>query len=131
MSSIITSVLLNVIYGARTSLSCSSVFFVNCLHFVLILWFFLFRTDFSSNDKALVDSPVNPDLLDFLVIPPRLWVGKTVSLHNDSGLLIAEGLVRNLRSSAIVGSYGPLSDSQVVVQVSTTFVEAEGPDEWR
>jgi hypothetical protein len=87
--------------------------------------------DFSSDDEALVDALVNPDLPDFLVIPPRLWVGKTVSLHNDCGLLIAEGLVRNLRSSAIVGSSGPLSDSQVVVQVSTTFVEAEAPDEWR
>ena len=129
MSSIITSVLLNVIYGARTSLSCSSVFFVNCLHFVLILWFFLFRMDLSSDDEALVDAPVNPDLPDFLVIPPRLWVGKIVSLYNDSGLLIAEGLVRNLRSSAIVGSSGPLSDSQVVVQVSTTFVEKETLDE--
>ena len=100
-----TSILLNVIYGARTSLSCSSVFFVNCLPFVLILWFFLFRMDFSSNDEALVDTPKNPDLPDFLVFPPRLWVGKTVSLHNDSGLLIAEGLVQNLRSSAIVGSF--------------------------
>ena len=49
--------------------------------------------DFSSDDEALVDSPVNPDLPDFFVIPPRLWVGKTVLLHNGSDLLIAEGLV--------------------------------------
>ena len=131
MSSNITSILLNVIYGARTSLSCSSVCFVNFLHFVLIYWFLFFRMDFSSNDEALVDAPVNPDLPKFLVIPPRLWMGKTVFLHNDSGLLIAERLVRNLRSSAIVGSSGPLSDSQVVVQVSTTFVEEEVPDELR
>jgi hypothetical protein len=46
-------------------------------------------------------------------------------------MLIAEGLVQNLRSSAIVGSSGPLGDSQVVVQVSSTFVVEEAPDEWR
>ena len=64
--------------------------------------------DFSGEDEGHVNAPVNPDLPEFLVIPPRLWVGKTVSLHNGSGVRIAEGLVRNLRSNAIVGSAGPL-----------------------
>ena len=71
--------------------------------------------DFSSDDKALVDAQENLNLLDFLVISPRLWVGNTVSLHNGSGLLIAEGLVQNLRSSAIVGSSGPLSNSKMLL----------------
>ena len=87
--------------------------------------------DFSGEDEGYVNAPVNPELPEFLVIPPRLWVGKTVSLHNGSGVCIAEGLVRNLRSNAIVGSAGPLGDSQVFVQVSRTFVEEEAPDEWR
>ena len=86
--------------------------------------------DSSGEDKGHVNAPVNPDLPEFLVIPPRLWVGKTVSLHNGSGVCIAEGLVRNLRSNAIVGSAGPLGDSQVFVQVSLTFVEEEASDEW-
>ena len=83
--------------------------------------------DLSGEDEGHVNAPVNPDLPEFLVIPPHLWVGKTVSLHNGSGVCIAEGLVRNLRSNAIVGSTG----SQVFVQVSRTFVEEEAPDEWR
>ena len=87
--------------------------------------------DFSGEDKGHINALVNPDLPEFLVIRPRLWVGKTVSLHNGSGVRIAEGLVRNLRSNAIVGSAGPLGDSQVFVQVSHTFVEEEAPDEWR
>ena len=49
--------------------------------------------DFSGEDEGHINAPMNLDLLEFLVIPPRLWVGKTVSLHNDSGVCIAEGLV--------------------------------------
>ena len=87
--------------------------------------------DLSREDERHVNAPVNLNLPEFLVIPLRLWVGKTVSLHNSSGVCIAEGLVRNLRSNVIVGSAGPLGDSQVFVQVSRTFVEEEAPDEWR
>ena len=87
--------------------------------------------DLSAKDEGHVNAPMNPNLPEFLVIPPRLWVWKTVSLHNGSGVCIAEGLDRNLQSNAIVGSLGPLSDSQVIVQVSCTFVEEEAPDEWR
>ena len=87
--------------------------------------------DFSGEDKGHVNAPVNPDLPEFLVIPPHLWVGKTVSLHNGSGVCIVEGLVRNLQSNAIEGSASPLGDSQVFVQVSRMFVEEEAPDEWR
>ena len=87
--------------------------------------------DLSGEDEGHVNVPVNPNLPEFLVIPPRFWVGKTVSLHNGSGVCIAEGLVRNLWSNAIVGSVGPLGDSQVFVQVSRMFVEKEAPDEWR
>ena len=87
--------------------------------------------DFFGEDKGHVNAPVNPNLPEFLVIPPRRWVGKTVSLHNGSGVCIAQGLVRNLRSNAIVGSTGPLGNSQDFVQVSRTFVEEEAPNEWR
>ena len=66
--------------------------------------------DLSAEDKGHVNAPVNPDLPKFLVIPPRLWVGKTISLHNGSSICIVEGLVQNLRSNAIVGSLGPLSN---------------------
>ena len=85
----------------------------------------------SSEDEGYVYALVNPDLPEFLVILLRLWVGNTVSLHNGNGVCIGEGLIQNLCSNAIVGLSGPLSDSQVFVQVSRTFVEEETPDEWR
>ena len=49
--------------------------------------------DFSGEDEGHINALVNPGLLEFFVIPPRLWVGKTVLLHNGSGVYIAEGLV--------------------------------------
>ena len=85
--------------------------------------------DSSSEDEGHVNAPVHPDLPEFLVIPPRLWVGKTISPHNGSSVCIAKELVRNLHSNAIVESSGPLGESQVFVQVSCTFVEEEAPDE--
>ena len=85
----------------------------------------------SSSKDGHVNAPVNSEHLEFLVIPPHLWVGKIVSLYNGNGVCIAMGLVQNLRSSAIVGSSGPLGDSQVFVQVSRTFVKKEASNEWR
>ena len=76
--------------------------------------------DLSREDEGHVNAPVNPDLPEFLVIPLCLWVGKTLSLHNSSNVCIAEGLVQNLQSNAIVGSSSPLDDSQVFVEVSHT-----------
>ena len=52
--------------------------------------------DLFGKDEGHINALVNPDLPEFLVIPPRLWVGKTVSLHNGSGVCMAEGLVQNL-----------------------------------
>ena len=67
--------------------------------------------DLSAEDEGHVNAPMNLYLPKFFVIPLRLWIGKTVSLHTGSGVCIAEGLVRNVRSNAIVGSSGPLGDS--------------------
>ena len=87
--------------------------------------------DLSAEDEGHINAPVNPDLPEFLVIPPRLWVGKTISLHNGSGVCVTEGLVQNLQSNAVEGLLGLLSNSQVFVQVFCTFVEEEAPHEWR
>ena len=38
--------------------------------------------DLSGEDEGHVNALVNLNLPEFLVIPPRLWVGKTVLLHN-------------------------------------------------
>jgi hypothetical protein len=86
--------------------------------------------DPSSGEEDSVVVPMNPDIPEFRVVPPRLWVERTVSLHDSDGLKIAEGLPRNLRSNAISESSGPLGDSLIVVQVSNVFVPVERPEDW-
>ena len=86
--------------------------------------------DSSSEEDSFVQGPMNPDIPEFQVVPTRLWMGRSVSLHDSDGLRIAEGLLQNLRSSAISDSDGPLGDSVIVVQVSRLFVEVEDPDDW-
>ena len=88
----------------------------------------------SCNREATVEWHLNSiggHLREFLVVPLHLWIEKTVLLHNSNGVYIAEGLVQNLWSNAIMGSSSPLGDSQVFVQVSRRIVEEEAPDEWR
>ena len=66
-----------------------------------------------------------------MVVPPRLWQNKTVTIYSDDNIPLAEGLVRNPRTSLVSDSVGPLGDSVVVVQVSRSFVEEESEDDWR
>ena len=78
-----------------------------------------------------VQCPPNPDVSQFEVIPRRKWYSQCVALHNNDGVKIAEGLLCNIRSSAMEGSSGPLDKFDVVVQVSRTLMLAEAPDKWR
>ena len=85
----------------------------------------------SSEEGVAVLGPPNLDVPQFEVLPRRKWDSQCVALHNSDDVKIAEGLLRNIRSSALAGSSGPLDELDVVVQVSRTFVLAEAPDEWR
>ena len=87
--------------------------------------------DYSSDDEVPVEAPVNPDLPDFLVVPSRLWQNKSVTIYNSDSIPLAEGLIRNPRTSLVTDSVGPLGDSVVVVQVSRWLIEEESEDDWR
>ena len=63
--------------------------------------------------------------------PRRLWVGKCVVLHRPDGFPIAKGICRNVSSDVVVGSSGPLGDSRVAIQISSSLSMADAPDEWR
>ena len=64
-------------------------------------------------------------------IPRWNWTGKCVVLQNVSGAVVAEGIYRNVSSDDVIGSSGPLGDSHVAVQISSSLSEIDVPDEWR
>lgn len=76
-------------------------------------------------------NPVDVDLPDFQVLLRRHWVGKIVEMKNALGICIADGILRNIRSSDVSGQTVPLGETHVAIQVSKTFVDEEAPDEWR
>ena len=63
--------------------------------------------------------------------PRRLWVGKCVVLHRADGFPIARGICRNVCSDVVVGSTGPLGESHVAIQISSSLSMVDVPDEWR
>ena len=63
--------------------------------------------------------------------PRRLWVGKCVVLHRADGFPIARGICRNVSFDVVVGSSGPLGESHVAIQISSSLSMADVPDEWR
>ena len=52
-------------------------------------------------------------------------------LHRADGFPIAKGICRNVSFDVVVGSSGPLGDSRVAIQISSSLFMANVPDEWR
>ena len=44
---------------------------------------------------------------------------------------MAEGICRNVSSDDVIRSSGPLGDSHVAVQISSSLSEIDVPDQWR
>ena len=85
----------------------------------------------SEDDVGAVTIPEEPVAPLYDGTPRRLWVGKCVVLHRSDGFPIAKGICRNVSSDVVVGSSGPLGDSRVAIQISSSLSIADAPDEWR
>jgi hypothetical protein len=64
-------------------------------------------------------------------VPCHLWMTKCVSLHNEYGVAVGEGICHSVKSDLVVGSNGPLGDTHVVVQILKSLKLDEFPDDWR
>ena len=63
--------------------------------------------------------------------PRRFWVEKCVVLHRPNKVPVAKGICRNVSSNIVIGSTGPLGDSHVVIQISSSLSMVDVPDQWR
>ena len=61
--------------------------------------------------------------------PRQLWVGKCVVLHRADGFPIARGIYWNVSSDVVVGSSGPLGESHVAIQISSSLSMVDVPNE--
>jgi hypothetical protein len=71
------------------------------------------------------------DILEWEGVPRHFWTTKCVSLHNDNGIAVGEGICHSVKSDLVVGSTGPLRNTQVAVQISKSLKPDEFPDDWR
>ena len=80
-------------------------------------------------DRVRVPDEPMPPLCDS--IPRWLWVGKCVVLYKNDGVPVARGIYCNVSSDVVIGTTGPLGDSHVAVQISSSLSMVDVPDEWR
>jgi hypothetical protein len=71
------------------------------------------------------------DILECQGVPRHLWTTKCVYLHNDDRIAVGEGICYSIKSNLVVGSTGPLGDTQVAIQISKSLKLDEFPDDWR
>ena len=90
---------------------------------------------YSTSSKDEVDGvtiPVEPMAPLCDGTPRRLWMGKCVVLHRADGVSISKGICQNVSSDVVVGSTGPLGDSHVAIQISSTSLSMEDVhNKWR
>jgi hypothetical protein len=54
-----------------------------------------------------------------------------VSLYNDDGIVVGEGICHSVKLDLVVGSTGPLGDMHVAVQILKSLKLDECLDNWR
>ena len=88
-------------------------------------------TSSSDEDSSMMTNMDDSIILQCEGIPRWNWTGNCVVLQNASGAIVAERICRNVSSDVVIGSSGPLGDSHVAVQISSSLSKIDVPDEWR
>jgi hypothetical protein len=71
------------------------------------------------------------DIQEYKGVPRHLWTTQCMSLHNNDGIAVGEGICHSVKSDLVVGSTGPLGDMHVAVHISKSLKLDEFPDDWR
>jgi hypothetical protein len=86
---------------------------------------------FSDMEEVVEDLVIDHDIPECEGVPRHLWTTKCVSLHNDGGIVVGEGICHSVKSNLVVGSTGPLGNTHVAIQISKSLKRDEFPDDWR
>ena len=71
----------------------------------------------SSEHEVLDLELISVGIPDCERLPWRLWNTKCVSLYNEQGRLVGEGMCCSIKSDLVVGTNDPLGDSHVAIHI--------------
>ena len=71
----------------------------------------------SSEDEVQDLESMSVGIPDCEGLPRRLWNTKCVTLYNEEGRLVGEGMCHSVKSDLVVGTNGPLGDSHVEIHI--------------
>ena len=60
-------------------------------------------------------------------LPRQLWNTKCVTLYNEEGKLVGEGMCHSVKSNLVVGANGPLGDNHVAIHIYQSHSKEDIP----
>ena len=79
----------------------------------------------SSEDEVQNVESVSVEIPECEGLPRRLWNTKCVTLYNEEGRLVGEGMCHSVKSDLVVGVNGPLSDTHVAIHICRSHSEED------
>ena len=79
----------------------------------------------SSEDEVQNVESVSVEVSDCEGLPRWLWNTKCVTLFNEEGRLVGEGMCHSVKSDLVVGANGPLDDSHVAIHICRSHSEED------
>ncbi len=83
------------------------------------------------NDSGFGIPPLPIGLVQCEGLRRSLWITKCVTLKNDEGVDVAQGICNSVDADLVVDSDGkPLGDNRVAIQIAESLCEEVVPSEW-
>ena len=84
--------------------------------------------DSSENEVDNVKS-VSVEIPEYEGLPRQLWNTKQMTLYNEEGKLVWEGMCHSVKSDLVVGANSPLSDSHVAIHICQSHFKEDIPQD--
>ena len=83
----------------------------------------------SSEDEVEDLESVSVEIRECEGLPRRLWNTKCMTLYNEEGKLVGEGMCHSVKSDLEVGANGPLRDSHFAIHICRFHSEEDIPQD--
>ena len=83
----------------------------------------------SSEDEVNNVESVSVEIPECERFPRRLWNTKCVTLYNEEGKLVGEGMCHSVKSDLVVGANGPLGGIHIAIHICRFYSEEDIPQD--